>query len=526
MITKIKSNRRFKLKGYLKLKNEGKIFELRKISQLLGDVDFKISNLGYDYDRGLSAKQFLLNFISGKRLNEEIIYSIGSKKKINFFPIPVEYQKVLEDNNIRISKTSCSLSFSVLVFLFWGYGVLYFFKTIFGAIWGKKNLSSKKYIYFDRINRNNLPSPYSDGQSYDVITWFINYFQINDMDIVFPVKNYKSNKYVGNNLFFKAEPFALDIRKSNFFKILFQSLRIIFSSLISFRWSNWILLSEDLKANFYNLSGNEKKNLTKYLVPNSITFFRPIWTYYAEKNGTKVISYFYSISEVYTLKKNNFIHYDHLRFMNWPIIYVWDKFQKIKISNLILSKSKLQIVGPIPFSTTDIDLLKIKKPILAIFDIDPIIQSIYFGISTLIDLDANNPKIHIKFINDIIDTFSCKYDIVIKPKRGANNYYCPIYKDFLKELDKQKNISIVSHLISAHRIISKSNLIVSFPFTSASIIAKNLNIPTFYYDPTGEINKKDKASHGILVLNTKSELLNWKNSDLLKMEKHNTHSNE
>ena len=98
---------------------------------------------------------------------------------------------------------------------------------------------------------------------YDVITWFINYFQINDMDIVFPVKNYKSNKYVGNNLFFKAEPFALDIKKSNFFKILFHSLRIIFSSLISFRWSNWILLSEDLKANFYNLSGNEKKTLTK-----------------------------------------------------------------------------------------------------------------------------------------------------------------------------------------------------------------------------------------------------------------------
>ena len=62
MITKIKSNRRFKLKRVFKLKNEGKNFELRKISQLLGDVDFKISNLGYDYDRGLSAKTIFIKF--------------------------------------------------------------------------------------------------------------------------------------------------------------------------------------------------------------------------------------------------------------------------------------------------------------------------------------------------------------------------------------------------------------------------------------------------------------------------------
>lgn len=514
-------SKKYKLRGYLKLKNDEKIFELRKISQLLGDVDFKISNHGYHYDRALAAKQFLLNFISGKRLNEKIIYSIGANKKIMFFPIPVEYQKVLEKNNIRISKASCSISFSVLAFLFWGYGILYFFKTLFFAFKNKKNSSKKRYIYFDKINRNNLPSPYKDGQSYDIITWFINYFKVKDMDIAFPVKNYKNKKYFSNNLFFKREPFELYLKKSNFFKILVHSLKIIFSSLMSFKWSNWILLLEDLKANFFKLSGDQKKALTKYLVPNSITFYRPIWTYYAEKSGTKVISYFYSVSEVYTLKKNNFIHYNHLRLMNWPIIYVWDKFQKMKISNLLLSKSKLQVVGPIPFSTTNKDILTTKKPMLSIFDIDPIVQSIHFGISTLIDLDTNNPDIHIKFIEDIIHTFSDRYVIVIKPKRGAKKYYSPKYLNYLKEVDKLKNVKVASHLVSPHRIISKSNLIISFPFTSTSIIAKNFNIPTFYYDPTGGIDKNDPASHGISLYNTKSELLNWKHLNLLNQNKLN-----
>ena len=87
--------RKNKLKGYLELKNNESIFRLRKISQSLGEINFKISNSGYDYDRGLAVKQFLLNFVSGKRLNEGIIYSIGSKYSIKFLPIPYVYQKIL-----------------------------------------------------------------------------------------------------------------------------------------------------------------------------------------------------------------------------------------------------------------------------------------------------------------------------------------------------------------------------------------------------------------------------------------------
>ena len=66
-----------------------------------------------------------------------------------------------------------------------------------------KTSQTKKYFYFDKINRNNLPSPYDDGKSYDLITWFINYFKIKDANIAFPVKNYVNNKYIGNNLYFK-----------------------------------------------------------------------------------------------------------------------------------------------------------------------------------------------------------------------------------------------------------------------------------------------------------------------------------
>jgi len=499
--------RKNKLKGYLELKNNESIFRLRKISQSLGEINFKISNSGYDYDRGLAVKQFLLNFVSGKRLNEGIIYSIGSKYSIKFLPIPYVYQKILRKNDIQISTISCSLSFLVFTFLLWIYGVFYFIKTFYNGFRNKKNLSNEKYFYFDKINRNNLPSPYDDGKSYDLITWFINYFKIKDANIAFPVKNYVNNKYIGNNLYFKKEPFTIDINRTNFFKILFSSLKTILSSLISFKWSNWMLLMEDIKVIFYNFSDNDKKNLTKYLVPNSISFYRPIWTYYAEKNGTEVISYFYSLSEEYTLEKNNFIHYNHLRLMNWPNIYVWDKYQKDIILSRILHKCKIKIVGPIFFSTSDIDVEIKAKNIVSVFDIDPTAQDLVFGMSTLMDFDANNPEIHIKFLNDIVKSIGKNYKIFLKPKRNRDKKYeVKSYINYVKSLEKSKLITIVDPSVSAFRLISKSDIVISYPFTSTSNIAKSMGIKTAYYDPTGKINKNDNARHGINLIGNMKEL--------------------
>ena len=46
------------------------------------------------------------------------------------------------------------------------------------------------------------------------------------------------------------------------------------------------------------------------------------------------------------------------------------------------------------------------------------------------------------------------------------------------------------------------------PFTSTSVVAKELGVPTIYYDATGET--RQKKDRDITVLKSKNELLEWK----------------
>ena len=69
--------------------------------------------------------------------------------------------------------------------------------------------------------------------------------------------------------------------------------------------------------------------------------------------------------------------------------------------------------------------------------------------------------------------------------------------------------------ISAKRLIEKSDITISFPFTSTSLIAKFLSKKTIYYDPTGLISKNDNGNSGVLLISRKNELKKWFKSHLL-----------
>jgi hypothetical protein len=44
------------------------------------------------------------------------------------------------------------------------------------------------------------------------------------------------------------------------------------------------------------------------------------------------------------------------------------------------------------------------------------------------------------------------------------------------------------------------------PFTSTALVARNLGKPSYYYDPSGIIQKDDRAAHGIPVISGFAEL--------------------
>ena len=72
------------------------------------------------------------------------------------------------------------------------------------------------------------------------------------------------------------------------------------------------------------------------------------------------------------------------------------------------------------------------------------------------------------------------------------------------------NIINLDSDIAAYRLIEKSNIVITVPFSTPSLIAKHLKIKSFYYDPTMLLSKDDRAAQGVKFISGYNELINIK----------------
>ena len=494
-------------------KTKGQI-NIRKIKEGLGDVEFLGIKSDDNYDRVLSVKQYLLQFVGGKKLIDAILLSYSLGTKICFLPLPSVYQDYLLKKDIKVSKFFCSLTFVSYLGVFWCYGVLYFFKSILTAIFFAQPKNEKEYVYFDRIKEDNLPVT-STVTSYDIITWVINYFGIRGKLLCHPVKKSEENRYKMNVIKFQNKPFSIDVFSTNFLKIFIKGIKKILSALISFEWDKYLLLKEDIDSIFYNYGSKNNIKLKKYFVPNHISIYRPIWTYAAEKNGVDIITYFYSISSEPLSADKKQYDYQNISLMNWPKNLVFDPIQKEELDKLMPKHVVNKLVPPIYFNTSSKRINKNFKNLIAIFDTDPQRRSFKFGISSYNDYDFDLFEVHKNFLLDIINADKNKeFTFMIKPKRKlSKKNELTKYTDLLVELNKLKNVILLPPEIPTFHLIEKAKLIISFPFTSTSVIAKLMSKKTIFYDSTDQLNQNDPGAHGIEIIN-KRKIRKWLVSSL------------
>ena len=75
--------------------------------------------------------------------------------------------------------------------------------------------------------------------------------------------------------------------------------------------------------------------------------------------------------------------------------------------------------------------------------------------------------------------------------------------------NNNKYFYVADERIAPRRIISKSVASINMPFSSTALIARDLEIPTCFYDIVGLIKANDPGSNGILVINKKAALAKW-----------------
>ncbi len=504
-----KYNDKLRLKAYLKLYKKGELKHIRDIRRAFEGIRFpEISQKTY-FDLELATRQYYFNLFGTIKLERKIFFALGSKKKIKFYPLHPSCQKILKEKGIPVSVFFTTISFWITMGLILLRGLYrLIIKTL--KFTGIENTERESFIYFDKLSFKNLPDFYPDGSSYDIITWYINKFNPTEKKVYHNVKKRKDINYKSHKISTKNGPLPF---VSKPFKYFCSSFYMWLQHAFYFFQGKWwyALLSNDLiEANTFNFC--DKQNIaSKYLFYNSVTFYRPIWTYKAEEFGASIISYFYSISEVIMVSDEYEKDCEYVALMNWPQVLVWDQYQKDLLS--LSFKSNFIACGPIRFSGKAVIIPPKKKKLrIAIFDVPPHYLHFFWGFTTLYDLGYNHDvKIHIDFINHIIKSSSnYEIELYIKPKRAEGKYYqLKEYEYFVDSKIENGDLNQVHGDIAAETLIKDSDIIISSPFTTTGVIGKLLNKKSIYYDSTAKISKNDRGAHGIEIISGQKELLNW-----------------
>lgn len=517
---KIKNRDKRKIiRSYNLLLNQNKIKILSKINEEISKTKLNIdSDLFSKYIFGsaisvseIALRQQLIYSVVYSKLNREILLCYSTNKKLKY-AIPKQWLQIIENHGIKVSYSWSAFYFKFYIVKSFFSGLIALFVNVIDLILNKGEINTNEYIQFIDLGPSNLPINNSDLESRNIINWYIKYrLKTNYSKIIkHNVKGVGEISMDGIKIISNFKIYPTLSLKNFILYFLSSTLNIIYSfvDLLRGRWWHPFLLNQSLLSNRIKYSKSEHL-AEEYLFSNSNWLNRPLWTYEAASKGSKVTLYFYSTNcEYFKDQSNDYIVPIGYNSMNWPNYLVWDKYQAAFIKNLNNYFSNINIVGPIWFqSVNSLDKI-IKNKSVAVFDVSPYRDSIY---STLgIPFTYYRSNTNIKFINDIIQIASKhNYIVKFKQKRDFKNLFELKYNNYINKLKSSSSIQFIESTISAFDVIDSSDLVVSMPFTTTSIIAKEYGCKAAYYDPTGEILKDDPAAHGVLLLSNKIELENW-----------------
>jgi hypothetical protein len=234
---------------------------------------------------------------------------------------------------------------------------------------------------------------------------------------------------------------------------------------------------------------------------------RPLWTYCAERRGSKVIHLFFSNCDTPTLPEeasSNFLIYESATWQNYWCV---DDFQiKELMSRTGLSHNSFNLVGHPWRGDSKLDLPQEKLSRIAIFDYEVKVGN--FGFGTINDVGYFDERKDLRFLNDLVYVAQ-RLNVVLlhKPKRNLPiEERTPRYASLLQELINHPNYQRIDAEVSPHQLIMEADLVISVPITSTALIAKNLGKPSIYYDSIGKLDSSDPVLRNIELIQNPKDL--------------------
>lgn len=460
-------------------------------------------------------RQYLLARLGGLEFNSALLYATGASGSRVVYPMPPEWRQVLRSHGFAVAERRSAFLWNSYVVLFLVYAFAVLVWQLVGSVREMVRPRYRglgRYAYFDSLTVGTLPQPGDDGRSHDVISWYgHSSVRAGGLDtICHGAKDAARRRAM--NVPVVPLPGALPplTRLSVVTRFIAWGLSagaLAVVDLFRGRWWHAMLLKEGVSAATARLQASSRL-ARDYLFHNSGWIYRPLWTYEAEKQGSRIVFYFYSTNCEPFKRPEAYPSIPYgWRAMSWPNYLVWDEYQADFVRRAVGDNARIQVVGPIWFHTSAADLPAFSKAI-AVFDVTPVRPSFYVTLG--LDREYYVPETSVRFLSDVNEAAQRNgYKIVWKRKRrlGANTHAG--YRSLVEKLANSGNVVSVDPDISAYRVIESSQLVVSMPFTSTALIAKELGKPSCYYDPTGSLQRDDRAAHGIPIIQGPLALAEW-----------------
>jgi len=390
--------------------------------------------------------------------------------------------------------------------VYWALGVLNGVKSM--RVFFNKTCELERYIYFDNLVKSKNNNCFSGSpDNYNIINWYLKWRNksesINNIrHSVSSQSDFKlgSIRITNNGLY----PALKKVKLAQYVYFLVKLSLYSLAKLIVSPYQS-LLLGEIIKVKIFELAS--KNQLAEdYLFNNSNGVYRPMWTFLVESKGSRVIFYFYSVNDEPFKRDGRYPSHNLMHLMNWPYYLAWDRLHVDFIKRLNRRNSIIEEVGVTWFSSGEEDV-EICSNSISVFDVTPSKLAVY--VTTGDPFEYRTYNISNQFLIDIYAILKSNNLLTVFKTKRVNKATCRKYIDNLEELDKNSDFIMLNPSVDPMQIIKKTKACISTPFTTTALIAKLEGKPSVYYDPSGIIDKNDRAAHDIPVLSNIDELQEW-----------------
>lgn len=465
----------------------------------------------------LAIRQYLLVRVAFPKLNGAVLQALGNHGAGVVHYIPPDWRVIVREHGFEVSDFWSGLAWYGFVAIRFGKGLINLAQIAWSSaeqiLRGSQN-SRRRYVFFDAIAANNLPQPGIDGRSHDIFNWYEQWAgrgpEVDSLcHGISDAGPRLANKIPVLGMGRPVSPLASTASLARFLTWGLMAICLSLLDLLRGRWWHALMLGEAATAALVRMQAQEKLG-QEYLYTQSRICDRPLYTYELDRRGVKITFYFYSTnSEPPKRLSEQQTQLVTWQAMNWPRYLVWNTYQIEFVRRMVGDSAAITVVGPIWFSTSAIEPPVMPERTIAVFDVQPMRMLFYRLLAQEGDY----------FVPSICNQFLCHcfYSIraqgasmAFKRKRQLNSkYHHPQYVRFVEGMSRWDSVVTIDPDTSAYKVIEKCSAVISMPFTSTAHIARELGKPTCFYDPTGIIQRDDRAAHGIPIIIGLDELRGW-----------------